>query len=70
MSPSLLVRQETARTGNSGSQVDGDLKLVIKIGRQNGIHVTPTAVLDGLIDPSISSSYGAKEWKEWFDRLS
>jgi hypothetical protein len=44
--------------------------LAIKIGRQNGIHVTPTALLDGLVDPSIDSSLGAKEWKEWFDKLS
>jgi hypothetical protein len=35
------------------------------ISRQNGIHVTPTPVLDGLVEPSISSSFGKDEWKKW-----
>ena len=37
------------------------------IVRQNGIHVTPTCVVDGLVDGSISSSYGAEEWKKFVD---
>ena len=36
-------------------------KLQIKLGRQNGIHVTPTAVLDGLVDGSVSSSFGTDD---------
>jgi len=60
----------TTGKGNGGSKVTNDLvrarlrlradapqKLQIKLGRQNGIHVTPTAVLDGLIDGSVSSSF-------------
>lgn len=47
----------TTGKGNSGSKVTGDLKLQVKLGRQNGIHVTPTAVLDGLVDGSVSSSF-------------
>lgn len=51
--------------GNSGSAVTNDLKLQVKLGRQNGIHVTPTCVLDGLVEPSISSSFGAEEWNKF-----
>jgi len=51
--------------GNSGNKTGTDLKLQVKLGRQNGIHVTPTAVLDGLVDPSISSSFGREEWGKW-----
>ena len=51
--------------GNSGSAVTDALKLQVKLGRQNGIHVTPTVVLDGLVDPSISSSFGAEEWDKY-----
>lgn len=42
--------------------VTNDLKLCIKYGRQNGVHVTPTVSLDGLVDPSISSSYSREDW--------
>lgn len=52
---------------NSGTKVTDDLKLQVKLGRQNGIHVTPTCVLNGLVDSAISSSYGAAEWKKWLD---
>lgn len=53
---------------NAGSQVSGDLKYCVKIGRQNGIHVTPTAVWDGLVEPTISSSFGKKEWEEFLKK--
>lgn len=42
--------------------VTNDLKLQIRMGRQTSIHVTPTAVLDGLIDASVSSSFTAEDW--------
>lgn len=51
--------------GNEGSKVIPDLKYCVKFGRQNSVHVTPTAVWNGLINPSISSSFGANEWKEF-----
>lgn len=44
-----------------------DLKLQVKLGRQNGIHVTPTVLLDGLVDGSVSSSFGAEEWGKWVE---
>ncbi|GAA97003.1 uncharacterized protein L969DRAFT_105569 [Mixia osmundae IAM 14324] len=51
--------------GNSGNKVGADLKLQVKLGRQNGIHVTPTVLLDGLVDPSVSSSFGKDEWAKY-----
>ena len=34
----------------------------VKFSRQNGIHVSPTALWDGLIASQISSSWGEEEW--------
>ncbi|KAL8286210.1 hypothetical protein RQP46_004698 [Phenoliferia psychrophenolica] len=50
---------------NGGTPVTSDLKLAIKYGRQNGVHVTPTVALDGLIDGSISSSFTEDDWKKY-----
>ncbi|PWN28262.1 carbon-nitrogen hydrolase [Jaminaea rosea] len=54
--------------GNEGSKVVPDLKYCVKYGRQNGIHVTPTAIWNGLIEPSISSSFGEKEWRDFLEK--
>jgi hypothetical protein len=37
----------------------------VKFARQNGVHVSPTALWDGLIANQISSSWGEKEWSEF-----
>jgi hypothetical protein len=37
----------------------------VKFSRQNGIHVSPTVVWDGVIAAQISSSWGEKEWNEF-----
>lgn len=39
----------------------------IKIGRQNGIHITPTALWNGVVEPSISSSFSQEEWRKFLD---
>ncbi|KZT62109.1 hypothetical protein CALCODRAFT_490277 [Calocera cornea HHB12733] len=61
----LLVHKTTP---NGGTAVTDDLKYNIKMGRQNGIHVTPSAVWDGLFQASVSSSWGKKEWNEFFEQ--
>ncbi|KAG6331302.1 hypothetical protein ID866_7788 [Astraeus odoratus] len=38
---------------------------LVKFSRQNGIHVSPTVMWDGLIANEISSSWGLKEWSEF-----
>ncbi|UZJ51431.1 hypothetical protein CBS101457_000751 [Exobasidium rhododendri] len=61
-----LVRVEAE--GNGGSAVIGDLKYCIKVGRQNSIHVTPTVVWNGLVESSVSSSFGKKEWSDFLEK--
>ena len=43
-----------------------DLKFHIKFSRQNGIHVSPTTTLNGLVFDS-SSSWGLEEWQDVLD---
>lgn len=59
-----LSHDDTGKNG--GNKVTDLLKLQIKYGRQNGIHVSPSIVVNGLIDPSISSSFTKKDWSEYF----
>ncbi|KAG0311072.1 hypothetical protein BGZ99_010407 [Dissophora globulifera] len=51
---------------NTGNKVANDLKYFVKLGRQNGIHVSPTALWDGLVENAISSSWTLDNWKEFF----
>ncbi|CAG8798661.1 6368_t:CDS:2 [Cetraspora pellucida] len=53
---------------NQGNKVSADLKWHIKLGRQNGIHVSPTVLFDGLIDDSISSGWTLAQWQEWLSK--
>ncbi|KAL4399909.1 hypothetical protein ACI68E_002821 [Malassezia pachydermatis] len=53
--------------GNTGTEVVPDLKYCIKLGRQTGVHVTPTVLWNGIIEPSVSSSFSASEWRSFFD---
>ncbi|CAD6890535.1 unnamed protein product [Tilletia controversa] len=54
--------------GNAGSEMVADLKYCVKMGRQNGVHVTPSVSFNGLLVNDISSSFGAKEWSEWLNK--
>jgi len=56
------VDEERARS----PPVDQHMKYHIKFARQNGIHVSPTTTLNGLVFDS-SSSWGLEEWKECLD---
>jgi hypothetical protein len=51
---------------NGGSTAFLDLKYLVREGRQNGIHFTPTVLLNGLEDPNVSSSWGKPEWDKFF----
>jgi len=50
---------------NGGVAVSDDLKYTIKFSRQNGIHVSPTALWDGLVANEVSSSWGEAEWSKF-----
>uniref|UniRef100_A0A0G4HKH1 Thioredoxin-like fold domain-containing protein n=1 Tax=Chromera velia CCMP2878 TaxID=1169474 RepID=A0A0G4HKH1_9ALVE len=39
-----------------------EVKFHTKYGRQNSIHITPTVLINGLVDNSISSSMSAEDW--------
>ncbi|KAI9163147.1 hypothetical protein HJFPF1_04746 [Paramyrothecium foliicola] len=52
---------------NVGNQVTNDLKLVTKMNRLIGVHVTPTVVYDGVLQ-DVSSSWGLDQWKEWLEK--
>ncbi|KAF8608939.1 hypothetical protein BDV93DRAFT_518971 [Ceratobasidium sp. AG-I] len=60
----LLVHKTTP---NGGVGVTDDLKYNIKLGRQNSIHVTPTALWDGLAANDVSSSWLEAEWFKFLD---
>ncbi|KAI0751076.1 hypothetical protein C8Q80DRAFT_1098905 [Daedaleopsis nitida] len=55
-------------TPNGGTAVTDDLKYTVKYSRQNGIHVSPTVLWDGLVANEISSSWGEREWTEFLEK--
>lgn len=60
-----LISNGTGEPKNRGNSVSNDLKLCIKIGRQNGIHVSPTVLVDGIRDDSVSSGWELNQWQEY-----
>ena len=52
---------------NAGNGVTNDVKVMVKMNRLVGVHVTPTVVVDGVVEGGISSSWGGGEWKRWLD---
>jgi hypothetical protein len=53
---------------NSGNGVTNDLKVLVKMNRMQGVHVTPTVVFDGVVENGISSSFDAKQWEDWLEK--
>lgn len=66
----LLKVSDTAKDGslNIGNGVTDDLKLLIKAARLVGVHVSPTVIFNGVVENSISSGWGIKEWEEWLEK--
>ena len=52
---------------NSGNKVTNDLKVQIKEARQRSIHVSPTVLLNGTVDNSVSSRWNEQQWQEWLE---
>jgi hypothetical protein len=44
-------------------------KILQKYGRQNAIHVTPTILVNGLIENSASSSWKEEDWKNYVSKI-
>lgn len=53
---------------NVGNGVTDDLKVLIKMARLTGVHVSPTVLLDGVEARELSSSWTADQWVEWLDK--
>ncbi len=62
----LLAFRKIEGMLNTGTQMTDDMKLYIKLGRQTGIHVSPTTCLNGIVVDT-SSSWKLKEWSEFLD---
>ncbi|OWP04737.1 hypothetical protein B2J93_4019 [Marssonina coronariae] len=66
----LYVSDKPSADGslNSGNGVTNELKVLIKMNRMVGIHVSPTVVFDGVVENGISSSFSAEQWEEWLEK--
>ncbi|KAI9467115.1 hypothetical protein BJY52DRAFT_1236521 [Lactarius psammicola] len=53
-------------TPNGGVSVTDELKYTIKFSRQNGVHVSPSVLWDGILANEVSSSWGEAEWMQFF----
>ncbi|RYP76589.1 hypothetical protein DL771_001658 [Monosporascus sp. 5C6A] len=53
---------------NVGNKVTKDLKVLVKMARLVGVHVSPTVVFDGVIEGDISSSWTRDQWGEWLGK--
>ena len=41
--------------------------IIVKFSRQNGIHVSPTVMWDGLIANEVSSGWEQQDWVNFFE---
>jgi len=65
MAPLLTINTDGGAK-NGGSFVLQDIKFHVKLARQNGIHVTPTTMLNGMVCDT-SSGWSLEEWKAFLD---
>ncbi|KAI6782269.1 uncharacterized protein J7T54_008355 [Emericellopsis cladophorae] len=65
----LVISDKPGEDGalNIGNQVTNDMKVVTKMNRLIGVHVTPTVVFDGVVQDT-SSSWGKDEWDAWLKK--
>lgn len=66
----LHISDKPAEDGslNTGNGVTNDLKVLVKMNRMQGVHVTPTVVFDGVVENGISSSFSGEQWEEWLEK--
>ncbi|KAG8811770.1 hypothetical protein FRC17_002330 [Serendipita sp. 399] len=56
----------TLKPGGGLGWVTDELKYSLKYSRQNSVHFSPTVLFDGLIVSDVQSSWGSKEWSNFF----
>jgi len=66
----LVVPDKPAEDGslNVGNAVTNELKVLVKMARLVGVHVSPTVVFDGVVANEISSSWTKEQWFEWLGK--
>jgi len=52
---------------NVGNGVTDDIRLMTKANRLTGVHVTPTVLFDGIVEPGIESSFSKSNWEKWLE---
>ncbi|KAI0999952.1 hypothetical protein K3495_g8247 [Podosphaera aphanis] len=52
---------------NCGNGVTTDLKLLIKMARLVGVHMSPTVIWDGVVEGNVSSSWTREQWEKWLE---
>lgn len=58
----LVSVAESNTPKNAGNKVSNDIKAFTRVSRQNGIHVSPTVVVDGVVANDVSSSFTVDQW--------
>lgn len=63
----LAIPDAPAEDGslNVGNRVTDDLKVLVRMARGVGVHVSPTVYLDGVEVGEISSGWSGDQWVEW-----
>lgn len=51
-----------AKPANAGNKITNLIKSVSKYGRDHKVHVSPTVVVDGVVQDDIESSFTAEQW--------
>lgn len=68
----LAIQTEAQDDGslNVGNAVTNDLKVVIKMARLVGVHVSPTVIFDGVVANDVSSSWSLEQWLEFLKKAT
>ncbi|ORY54854.1 thioredoxin-like protein [Pseudomassariella vexata] len=66
----LEISDKAADDGglNNGNKVTNDLKVLIKMARLVGVHVSPTVIFDGVVANDISSGWTREQWSEFLGK--
>jgi hypothetical protein len=70
LSPTQVISQISRLSGIELSEafklksVDRALRWHVKYARQNGVHVSPSFAINGLLEPAMSSGQTIEEWSE------
>jgi hypothetical protein len=67
----LEVADKPAPDGslNVGNAVTNDLKVLIKMARLVGVHVSPTVITNGVVANEISSGWTSDQWIDYLKKL-